>query len=433
MERDLEQTIWRGIALEHPPDWELVSATAGQQPARCVFADRRYERLKVQWRSMAFEPQLKKMLEEKALKQERDFKTVSNLPPGWHGIEEKVSDGLVVHAGRFFQETSLFMEAILLWPVLGKRDRRLENSVLSGMGPAPDQPDGRTLWRAMGLRVKTDPQRQLLKTMLDGGHQAWAFGSRPDRPADLGVRRIALPKYWLHAPLEDWLKLQLDDEWKIENLRRTTCNGHTAARMTSSRQAGARDRLGGRRRLRTDLAWQCSREERVYHVQYEETRAGHDLRIPDDLEVACCAPSPPSLKTREPKRTIGKKSKSAANVTALDILESVPIKNTAIKLCPGNRGGAMAEVALRHPWFLRGPIRWLFPVPETRRVALDAAGMAVLDLCDGKRTVERVIEDFARRHRLSFREAQTAAMDYLRQLSERGIVVIAGMTEDRRG
>ena len=262
---------------------------------------------------------------------------------------------------------------------------------------------------------------------------AWGFGRTPGQPPNLGVRRIALPKFWLNEPLEEWLKMQVDEAWEVKISRRTTCNGHTAAHMVCCRPAGARDRLAGRRRVRADLAWQCQREERVYHVQYEETGTAHDLRVPDHVAVACCATHPPPVKEQGPKRPPAKTPKSAAAVTALDILESVPVRNTAIRMLPGSRGGAMVEVDLRHPWFLRGPVRWVFPVPEKRRVTLDVLGMSVLEICDGKRTVERIIEEFAKRHRLSFREAQTSVMDYLRQLSQRGVVVIAGMAEDRRG
>ena len=57
-------------------------------------------------------------------------------------------------------------------------------------------------------------------------------------------------------------------------------------------------------------------------------------------------------------------------------------------------------------------------------------GAEVLDLCDGKRNVERIIEQFAGAHKLTFREAQLAVTQFLRQLTRRGLTAIVGLNED---
>ena len=69
------------------------------------------------------------------------------------------------------------------------------------------------------------------------------------------------------------------------------------------------------------------------------------------------------------------------------------------------------------------PLSWLMPFSSHRRIELDAIGSTVLEVCDGKRTIERIIEEFARKETLTFREAQLAVTAFLRQLLERRMIV----------
>lgn len=87
----------------------------------------------------------------------------------------------------------------------------------------------------------------------------------------------------------------------------------------------------------------------------------------------------------------------------------------------------LVSVPMKRPKYMIPPISWLLPYSTHRRVELDALGAEVLDLCDGKRTVETVIEAFADRHRLSFREGQLAVSEFLRQLTQRGLTAIVGL------
>jgi hypothetical protein len=86
----------------------------------------------------------------------------------------------------------------------------------------------------------------------------------------------------------------------------------------------------------------------------------------------------------------------------------------------------VVSVPMRRPRFLVPPLSWILPYSSHRRVELDALGAGVLDLCDGRRSVEAVIEAFAARHKLSFREAQLAVTQFLKQLTHRGLLAIVG-------
>lgn len=88
--------------------------------------------------------------------------------------------------------------------------------------------------------------------------------------------------------------------------------------------------------------------------------------------------------------------------------------------------GLLVSVPIPPPRWLVPPLSWIIRPSTHRRVQLDQAGSEVLDLCDGRRNVEEMIEKFAAAHKLTFREGQFAVSQFLRELLSRGIIVIVG-------
>lgn len=113
-----------------------------------------------------------------------------------------------------------------------------------------------------------------------------------------------------------------------------------------------------------------------------------------------------------------------------EVLRAVPYRNEAMALKPRRDGGAQATVPMRRPKFLVPPLSWILPYSSHRRVELDAAGTAVLQKCDGEHTVEAIIEEFAAEHKLSFREAQLPVIQFLQQLTQRGLIATVGFHKD---
>ena len=111
-------------------------------------------------------------------------------------------------------------------------------------------------------------------------------------------------------------------------------------------------------------------------------------------------------------------------------LEAIPYVNRTMELTSRKDGSALASVPIRKPRFMVPPLSWILPFSSERRVQLDRLGVALLALCDGRRTVEAVIEKFAEDHRLTFRESQLSVMQFLRQLTDRGIVALVGLNKD---
>ncbi len=132
------------------------------------------------------------------------------------------------------------------------------------------------------------------------------------------------------------------------------------------------------------------------------------------------------------KTTMEKRRDSSRRPTPLparEALGGVPYRNEAMQLTQRRDGTALATIPMRKPRYLVPPISWVVPFSSSKRVELDPIGLSVLEMCDGSRTIESIIETFAANHKLSFREGQLAIMQFLKQLSQRGIVAIVGLNQ----
>jgi hypothetical protein len=120
--------------------------------------------------------------------------------------------------------------------------------------------------------------------------------------------------------------------------------------------------------------------------------------------------------------------KRPKQVSTEDVLRAQVHRNRAMEVKDRRNGTCLVEVPLRRPRWMVPPISWVLPFSSRRRVELDALGTSVLKLCEGRRTVEEIIEKFAADHKLSFREAQLSVTRFLEMLSQRGIVAIVGVS-----
>ena len=60
--------------------------------------------------------------------------------------------------------------------------------------------------------------------------------------------------------------------------------------------------------------------------------------------------------------------------------------------------------------------------PVERKLELDALGTQVWDLVNGRRSVRRLVREFAAAHKLPSREAEVAVTQFLRELGRRGLI-----------
>lgn len=61
---------------------------------------------------------------------------------------------------------------------------------------------------------------------------------------------------------------------------------------------------------------------------------------------------------------------------------------------------------------------------EPGKVHLDELGTQVWDLIDGERTVERIVEHFAKQNKLHQREAEASVTAFLKMLMKRGFISV---------
>lgn len=101
-------------------------------------------------------------------------------------------------------------------------------------------------------------------------------------------------------------------------------------------------------------------------------------------------------------------------------LRSVPIPNQAVT----HLGARRFAVPLQQPGWVRW-VRPLFPISKERKVELDKLGAEVLAWCDGHRTVEEIIDLHKDRWQLSFFESRGMILQFLQQLEQRKLIVIA--------
>ena len=121
-----------------------------------------------------------------------------------------------------------------------------------------------------------------------------------------------------------------------------------------------------------------------------------------------------------------------ARVTPADFEASLrlkPVVNEAARVVPATGGGVRISVPLER----RGWTRWvrpLLPLSETKNLELDDLGAQILAWCDGRTTLETILERHQTRWKLSFFEARGTLLAFLRPLLRHHVIVLLGEEQD---
>ena len=447
---ELDLTIWRGMEIRHPGDWEVAVASPPGDMGRISLADRNWQRLDVTWRRLRGRPKLTELAEKfrdehlKGFEKDAKSKKVAltdqevrlldlpDPPAGWAGFMQKRVTGTLVRALKHIPERELLIEIALLWP--HRRNEQLEEAILTGLTPLPaDAPTQR--WRAMGIDVELDRPFRLELSTPQVGRIHWEFNDGAKHCDPLVIERTAMPESYINDTLANWLPKQQPIGSKVIQQFAVPVNGHPGQYILTRGQAGRMGSLRGRHSVRIETAWVCPLEDRLYRICRSCVTKGEAVPMPDSLELRCCQPSHAVVAQQGDSPT--KKHRKATDASPLgdtrtteQFLAAIPFQNVAMELDKRPGGHLLAKVQIDRPGWLVPPISWVIPYGKHRRVELDAVGAKMLDLCDGQRTVEKVIEKFAADHKLTFREAQLPVTLYLRQLTQRGVVAIVGGRAD---
>ena len=106
------------------------------------------------------------------------------------------------------------------------------------------------------------------------------------------------------------------------------------------------------------------------------------------------------------------------------MLDAMPLRNARATVEPDGPEGLRIAVAMEKKPFTP-PLSWIVPTRKRRTVRLDKLGAQIWNLCDGERTVERVVDAFAEKHRLTFHESRVSVTECMKQLLRRGALAMA--------
>ena len=120
-----------------------------------------------------------------------------------------------------------------------------------------------------------------------------------------------------------------------------------------------------------------------------------------------------------------KKKPTEPSISRAEALERIAVKSTQIteaRLVTG-------EIVISYPVTMRPFFAGLvkrFGGPEVqirmKKLQLDELGTSVWDMIDGKFSVRKLVERFAKTHQLEAREAEVAVTQFIRELGRRGLI-----------
>jgi hypothetical protein len=107
-------------------------------------------------------------------------------------------------------------------------------------------------------------------------------------------------------------------------------------------------------------------------------------------------------------------------ITRDQAFDARPVAVRTLGREPLPRGGERLTIELQP----RGMQKWLLRVPEgvSRNVELDAIGIEVFDMCDGKTSVRQITRRFAKQYKVDPQEAEIAVTTFIRQMMRKGLV-----------
>jgi hypothetical protein len=111
-----------------------------------------------------------------------------------------------------------------------------------------------------------------------------------------------------------------------------------------------------------------------------------------------------------------------AQLDAQRVLSTRPTRNAAVRVA-ASASGVTLFVPVARPTWLR-VLSLALPLRREKGFALDALGREVWFACDGSRSFEQIVSEFAERHQLRFHEARAMVAQFLRTLSERKLIAL---------
>ena len=103
-------------------------------------------------------------------------------------------------------------------------------------------------------------------------------------------------------------------------------------------------------------------------------------------------------------------------------MSSIPFRNEGVRTTELGGDKLSVSMPLTHGQLGR-LFRRVLPLSNERNLELDRLGRELYDLCDGRRTVEEIVDIYIERWKLSFFEARGLVLSFLRSLVQKNLVL----------
>jgi len=122
--------------------------------------------------------------------------------------------------------------------------------------------------------------------------------------------------------------------------------------------------------------------------------------------------------------TMRRLKKGGLQFTRDDVLKSCPVRNSLIKWEETEDGEVSLVVPQKRTLWVRA-ISKVFMLPSSRVVVLDEVGSFVWTMCDGRNSIDSMVNTLRNKYKLTRKEAETSLLAYFRKLGKRGIIGFA--------
>lgn len=411
---------WLGMGFRVPRHWEIVRHSVNPEKGHLAFVDRRHQRLLWSWAASPAIPDTRQLLADY---QARDLETsetcrFESLEPtsSWRGYRCLDSSPEKTRAVRYDHGAGRWVEITLTWPE--GLERQCEQQILDSFRmQAPAEPQH---WQAFQLSVTAPAGWTLERARVKPADVSFRFGHGRQKAL---VRRRGMADVWFDGDLRAFLRQHVPE--RIQDVETRTCASREAV-FGTSREPGTRlKRVLKRLRRRKDLVWLDSEARAL--IQVTTLAPQQDPLEPDMFEAETAnqgtgsAPQPGRQATQE-----------ESGLTWAGVLDAVPMHNQAARTEASDKDATVVYVPVRKRWFNGPPFTWLLPLRNEKRYVLDPVGAEVWRACDGRTTVEAIVEGFARRHRVTFHEARVQVLQFMKSLMENAMLVAVSQPQARR-
>ena len=115
-------------------------------------------------------------------------------------------------------------------------------------------------------------------------------------------------------------------------------------------------------------------------------------------------------------------------MTPHDQLALEPLRNAKARLVSDAPAEVVLELDAVYAWWL-GPLPRLLGAKKSKRLSLDGVALTVWRRIDDRVNLGQLIDGIAAEHQLEFNEARLLLLQFLRSLSQRGLVVLGDRTD----